>query len=73
MLFFLFDKITVPCPWQLHVCVVCDGSWRWTKPFSIGEAGIQAIDIPIGRYMATLLIKINLIGGLQKQVHKHVQ
>ena len=33
---------------------------------------MQAIDIPIGRYMATLLVKVNLIGGLQKQVSGHV-
>lgn len=57
------------CTFKLHVCVVCDGSWRWTKPFSIREVGVQAIDIPIGRYMANLIVKVKLIGGIQKQVY----
>ena len=53
---------------ELHVCLVTDGSWRWTKPFSISQAGIQAIDIPVGRHMASLIIRVTQIGGLQKQV-----
>lgn len=44
-----------------------DGTWRWTKPFSISTAGVQAVQLFIGRHTATLNVHVAELGGLQKQ------
>ena len=55
---------------SLHLCVVTDGEWRWTKPFSIAEDGSRNVEVYIGRHTAVVNVCVTNIGGLQKKVRK---
>lgn len=53
----------------MHVCLVNEGMWRWTKPFAIDRVGIQTVPLHIGSsYVTTLFVEITLLGGLQRVV-----
>ena len=52
----------------LHVCLVTDGVWRWTKPFSVAGEGVEPVEVYIGRHTAQLSVAVTAIGGLQKEV-----
>eukprot|EP00731_Ephydatia_muelleri_P030160 Em0021g683a len=52
----------------LRACLVGDGRWRWTRPFSIDALGTQVVQLYVGRYLANLFVHISSLGGLQKKV-----
>ena len=56
----------------LHMCVVSEGVWRWTKPFTITHEGTQSVEVFIGRHTALVSVCVANIGGLQKQVRSLV-
>lgn len=52
----------------MHVCLVNEGLWKWTKPFAIDVVGIQTVPLHIGSYVTTLFVEVVLLGGLQRVV-----
>lgn len=50
------------------MCLVSENVWRWTKPFSIAEEGVQSVEVYVGRHTSLVSVSVANIGGLQKQV-----
>uniref|UniRef100_A0A8C4PXQ0 VPS13-like middle region domain-containing protein n=1 Tax=Eptatretus burgeri TaxID=7764 RepID=A0A8C4PXQ0_EPTBU len=52
----------------LHVCVEGWGNWRWSDPFSLDTPGTFLQNISNKGRVASLIISVISLGGLQKQV-----
>lgn len=55
-------------PQLLHVCIEGWGNWRWSEPFSIDNVGTMLRCIHRKSQIASLIIKIHQLSGVQKQV-----
>ncbi|KAI5620879.1 vacuolar protein sorting-associated protein 13B-like, partial [Silurus asotus] len=55
-------------PQLLHVCIEGWGNWRWSEPFSIDNVGTMLRCIHGKSQIASLIIKIQQLGGVQKQI-----
>ncbi|TSK20268.1 Vacuolar protein sorting-associated protein 13B [Bagarius yarrelli] len=55
-------------PQLLHVCIEGWGNWRWSEPFSIDNVGTMVRCIPRKSQIASLIIKIQQLSGVQKQI-----
>lgn len=54
----------------LHTCIEGWGNWRWSEPFSVDNAGTFIRTIQYKGRTASLIIKIQQLSGIQKQVSK---
>lgn len=55
-------------PQLLHICIEGWGNWRWSEPFSIDNVGTMLRCIHRKSQIASLIIKIQQLSGVQKQV-----
>ncbi|XP_027028317.2 vacuolar protein sorting-associated protein 13B isoform X2 [Tachysurus fulvidraco] len=55
-------------PQLLHVCIEGWGNWRWSEPFSIDNVGTMVRCIQRKSQIASLIIKIQQLSGVQKQI-----
>ncbi|XP_017308310.2 intermembrane lipid transfer protein VPS13B isoform X5 [Ictalurus punctatus] len=55
-------------PQLLHVCIEGWGNWRWSEPFSIDNVGAMLRCIHRKSQIASLIIKIQQLSGVQKQI-----
>ncbi|XP_060756090.1 intermembrane lipid transfer protein VPS13B-like isoform X4 [Neoarius graeffei] len=55
-------------PQLLHVCIEGWGNWRWSEPFSIDNVGTMLRCIQRKSQNASLIIKIQQLSGVQKQI-----
>ncbi|KAM9436061.1 intermembrane lipid transfer protein VPS13B [Clarias gariepinus] len=55
-------------PQLLHVCIEGWGNWRWSEPFSIDNMGTMLRCIHKKNQIASLIIKIQQLSGVQKQI-----
>ncbi|XP_063307280.1 intermembrane lipid transfer protein VPS13B isoform X1 [Pelobates fuscus] len=55
-------------PQLLHICIEGWGNWRWSEPFNVDNAGTFIRTIHYKGRTASLIIKIQLLNGVQKQV-----
>ncbi|KAG7317797.1 hypothetical protein KOW79_018832 [Hemibagrus wyckioides] len=55
-------------PQLLHVCIEGWGNWRWSEPFSIDNVGTMVRCIQRNSQIASLIIKIQQLNGVQKQI-----
>lgn len=52
----------------LHICIEGWGNWRWSEPFSVDHAGTFIRTIQYKGRTASLIIKVQQLSGVQKQV-----
>ncbi|XP_035381767.1 vacuolar protein sorting-associated protein 13B isoform X2 [Electrophorus electricus] len=55
-------------PQLLHICIEGWGNWRWSEPFSIDNVGALLRSIQRKGQTATLIIKVQQLSGVQKQI-----
>ncbi|XP_068093820.1 intermembrane lipid transfer protein VPS13B isoform X2 [Hyperolius riggenbachi] len=55
-------------PQLLHICIEGWGNWRWSEPFNVDNAGTFIRTIHYKGRTATLIIKVQQLNGVQKQV-----
>ncbi|XP_062394523.1 intermembrane lipid transfer protein VPS13B-like isoform X2 [Sardina pilchardus] len=55
-------------PQLLHICIEGWGNWRWSEPFSIDNVGTLLRTIEYKGQTASLIIKVQQLSGIQKQV-----
>uniref|UniRef100_F6T123 Vacuolar protein sorting 13 homolog B n=1 Tax=Ornithorhynchus anatinus TaxID=9258 RepID=F6T123_ORNAN len=55
-------------PQLLHICIEGWGNWRWSEPFSVDSAGTFLRTIQYKGRTASLIIKVQQISGVQKQI-----
>ncbi|KAM4705859.1 intermembrane lipid transfer protein VPS13B [Rhinophrynus dorsalis] len=55
-------------PQLLHICIEGWGNWRWSEPFNVDNAGTFIRTIQYKGRTASLIIKIQQLNGVQKQV-----
>ncbi|XP_039184818.1 vacuolar protein sorting-associated protein 13B isoform X2 [Crotalus tigris] len=55
-------------PQLLHTCIEGWGNWRWSEPFSVDNAGTFIRTIQYKGRTASLIIKIQQLSGIQKQI-----
>ncbi|KAM7075816.1 intermembrane lipid transfer protein VPS13B isoform 2-T4 [Molossus nigricans] len=55
-------------PQLLHVCIEGWGNWRWSEPFSVDHAGTFIRTIQYKGRTASLIIKVQQLSGVQKQI-----
>ncbi|KAM8786132.1 intermembrane lipid transfer protein VPS13B isoform 1-T1 [Rhynchonycteris naso] len=55
-------------PQLLHICIEGWGNWRWSEPFSVDHAGTFIRTIQYKGRTASLIIKIQQLSGVQKQI-----
>ncbi|XP_028837760.1 vacuolar protein sorting-associated protein 13B isoform X2 [Denticeps clupeoides] len=55
-------------PQLLHICIEGWGNWRWSEPFSIDNLGTLLRTIQYKGQTASLIIKVQPLSGVQKQV-----
>uniref|UniRef100_A0A2K5RNX2 Vacuolar protein sorting 13 homolog B n=1 Tax=Cebus imitator TaxID=2715852 RepID=A0A2K5RNX2_CEBIM len=55
-------------PQLLHICIEGWGNWRWSEPFSVDHAGTFIRTIQYKGRTASLIIKVQQLNGVQKQV-----
>ncbi|XP_053571218.1 intermembrane lipid transfer protein VPS13B isoform X2 [Bombina bombina] len=55
-------------PQLLHICIEGWGNWRWSEPFSVDNAGTFIRTIQYKGRTASLIIKVEQLNGVQKQV-----
>nr|XP_003226657.1 PREDICTED: vacuolar protein sorting-associated protein 13B isoform X1 [Anolis carolinensis] len=55
-------------PQLLHICIEGWGNWRWSEPFSIDNAGTFIRTIQYKGRTASLIIKVQPLNGVQKQI-----
>ncbi|NXD18802.1 VP13B protein, partial [Spelaeornis formosus] len=56
------------CPQLLHICIEGWGNWRWSEPFSVDNAGTFIRTIQYKGRTASLIIKVQQLSGVQKQI-----
>ncbi|EHA98749.1 Vacuolar protein sorting-associated protein 13B [Heterocephalus glaber] len=61
----LLARLTWPL---LHICIEGWGNWRWSDPFSVDHAGTFIRTIQYKGRTASLIIKIQQLSGVQKQI-----
>lgn len=52
----------------LHICIEGWGNWRWSEPFSVDNTGTFIRTIQYKGRTASLIIKVQQLSGVQKQV-----
>nr|XP_037855795.1 vacuolar protein sorting-associated protein 13B isoform X6 [Chlorocebus sabaeus] len=55
-------------PQLLHICIEGWGNWRWSEPFSVDHAGTFIRTIQYRGRTASLIIKVQRLNGVQKQI-----
>ncbi|KAM5281501.1 intermembrane lipid transfer protein VPS13B isoform 2-T2 [Ctenodactylus gundi] len=55
-------------PQLLHICIEGWGNWRWSEPFSVDHAGTFIRTIQYKGRTSSLIIKVQQLSGVQKQV-----
>ncbi|XP_075405556.1 intermembrane lipid transfer protein VPS13B isoform X3 [Tenrec ecaudatus] len=55
-------------PQLLHICIEGWGNWRWSEPFSVDHAGTFIRTIQYKGRTASLIIKVQQLCGVQKQI-----
>ncbi|XP_069076646.1 intermembrane lipid transfer protein VPS13B isoform X1 [Pleurodeles waltl] len=55
-------------PQLLHICIEGWGNWRWSEPFSVDHAGTLLRSIQYKGRTASLIIKVQQLNGVQKQI-----
>uniref|UniRef100_A0A8D2L3K4 Vacuolar protein sorting 13 homolog B n=1 Tax=Varanus komodoensis TaxID=61221 RepID=A0A8D2L3K4_VARKO len=55
-------------PQLLHICIEGWGNWRWSEPFSLDNAGTFIRTIQYKGRTASLIIKVQQLNGVQKQI-----
>nr|XP_023417417.1 vacuolar protein sorting-associated protein 13B isoform X3 [Cavia porcellus] len=55
-------------PQLLHICIEGWGNWRWSEPFSVDHAGTFIRTIQYKGRTASLVIKVQQLSGVQKQI-----
>ncbi|KAM9308647.1 intermembrane lipid transfer protein VPS13B [Gastrophryne carolinensis] len=55
-------------PQLLHICIEGWGNWRWSEPFYVDNTGTFIRTIHYKGRTATLIIKVQQLNGVQKQV-----
>ncbi|XP_061459906.1 intermembrane lipid transfer protein VPS13B isoform X5 [Rhineura floridana] len=55
-------------PQLLHICIEGWGNWRWSEPFSVDNAGTFIRTIQYKGRTASLIIKVQQLSGVQKQM-----
>lgn len=55
-------------PQLLHICIEGWGNWRWSEPFSVDNAGTFIRTIQYKGRTASLIIKVQQLSGVQKQI-----
>ncbi|XP_072462964.1 intermembrane lipid transfer protein VPS13B isoform X2 [Notamacropus eugenii] len=55
-------------PQLLHICIEGWGNWRWSEPFSVDSAGTFIRTIQYKGRTASLIIKVQHLSGVQKQI-----
>ncbi|XP_018414838.1 PREDICTED: vacuolar protein sorting-associated protein 13B isoform X3 [Nanorana parkeri] len=55
-------------PQLLHICIEGWGNWRWSEPFNVDNAGTFIRTIHYKGRTASLIIKVEQLNGVQKQV-----
>ncbi|XP_066482661.1 intermembrane lipid transfer protein VPS13B isoform X2 [Tiliqua scincoides] len=55
-------------PQLLHICIEGWGNWRWSEPFSVDNAGTFIRTIQYKGRTASLIIKVQQLNGVQKQI-----
>ncbi|XP_036393864.1 vacuolar protein sorting-associated protein 13B-like isoform X1 [Megalops cyprinoides] len=55
-------------PQLLHICIEGWGNWRWSEPFSVDNVGTLLRTIQYKGRTASLIIKIQQLNGVQKQI-----
>ncbi|XP_042321632.1 vacuolar protein sorting-associated protein 13B isoform X3 [Sceloporus undulatus] len=55
-------------PQLLHICIEGWGNWRWSEPFSIDNVGTFIRTIQYKGRTASLIIKVQPLNGVQKQI-----
>ncbi|XP_026561693.1 vacuolar protein sorting-associated protein 13B isoform X1 [Pseudonaja textilis] len=55
-------------PQLLHICIEGWGNWRWSEPFSVDNSGTFIRTIQYKGRTASLIIKIQQLSGIQKQI-----
>ncbi|XP_039561924.1 vacuolar protein sorting-associated protein 13B [Passer montanus] len=56
------------CPQLLHICIEGWGNWRWSEPFSVDNTGTFIRTIQYKGRTASLIIKVQQLSGVQKQI-----
>ncbi|NWU94415.1 VP13B protein, partial [Upupa epops] len=55
-------------PQLLHICIEGWGNWRWSEPFSVDNSGTFIRTIQYKGQTASLIIKVQQLSGVQKQI-----
>ncbi|XP_053101134.1 intermembrane lipid transfer protein VPS13B isoform X9 [Hemicordylus capensis] len=55
-------------PQLLHICIEGWGNWRWSEPFGVDNAGTFIRTIQYKGRTASLIIKVQPLNGVQKQI-----
>ncbi|XP_015213385.2 intermembrane lipid transfer protein VPS13B isoform X1 [Lepisosteus oculatus] len=55
-------------PQLLHICIEGWGNWRWSDPFSVDNVGTLIRTIQYKGRTASLIIKVQQLNGVQKQI-----
>ncbi|XP_008063857.2 vacuolar protein sorting-associated protein 13B, partial [Carlito syrichta] len=55
-------------PQLLHICIEGWGNWRWSEPFSVDHSGTFIRTIQYKGRTASLIIKVQQLNGVQKQI-----
>ncbi|XP_064248910.1 intermembrane lipid transfer protein VPS13B isoform X5 [Passer domesticus] len=55
-------------PQLLHICIEGWGNWRWSEPFSVDNTGTFIRTIQYKGRTASLIIKVQQLSGVQKQI-----
>ncbi|XP_019383541.1 PREDICTED: vacuolar protein sorting-associated protein 13B isoform X4 [Gavialis gangeticus] len=55
-------------PQLLHICIEGWGNWRWSEPFCVDNAGTFIRTIQYKGRTASLIIKVQQLSGVQKQI-----
>ncbi|TRZ13124.1 hypothetical protein HGM15179_013988, partial [Zosterops borbonicus] len=55
-------------PQLLHICIEGWGNWRWSEPFSVDNTGTFIRTIQYKGQTASLIIKVQQLSGVQKQI-----
>nr|XP_044999217.1 vacuolar protein sorting-associated protein 13B isoform X3 [Jaculus jaculus] len=55
-------------PQLLHICIEGWGNWRWSEPFSVDHAGTFIRTIQYKGRTASLIIKVQHLSGVQRQI-----
>ncbi|XP_041104665.1 vacuolar protein sorting-associated protein 13B-like isoform X3 [Polyodon spathula] len=55
-------------PQLLHICIEGWGNWRWSEPFNVDNVGTFIRTIQYKGRTASLIIKVQPLNGVQKQI-----